>query len=223
MSVAASAREDPASPTVTVYVADDHPLYRDGVVRALRGRAQFDVVGEASDGRAALRAIRALRPAVAVLDMRMPGLDGAEVLDAIQAEGLPTRVVLVSAFTDSELVYRAVSAGAEAYLSKDADREAICEAVAAVARGEARLDLQTQAGLLRAIQSRARDDRPALTPREQQVLELVARGDSAPEIGRRLYLSATTVKTHLQHLYEKLGVSDRAAAVAEAMRRGLLR
>jgi two-component system nitrate/nitrite response regulator NarL len=207
---------------IRVYVADDHPLYREGVVGALRERPDFDLVGEASDGRRALEDIRRLRPDVALLDFKLPGLDGARVLNALRRDQVATRIMFLSAYVDSAIVYRAVAAGASAYLSKDAGRQAICDAVAAVARGESVLAPEIQAGIVQEIRLREHDDRPALTPREREILLLTADGCNAPEIGRRLYLSPTTVKTHLQHLYEKLGVSDRAAAVAEAMRRGLL-
>lgn len=210
------------APRVRVFVADDHPVYREGVARAIRARPDFELIGEAEDGRQALEAIRAQTPDVAVLDVQMPGLQGSEVLHAIKRDGVPTRVVLLSAHVDSETVYRAVASGAGAYLSKESSRERICDAVAAVARGEVVLSAEVQAGLASEIQIRERDERPALTPREHQILVLTADGHSAPDIGRQLHLSQSTVKTHLKSLYEKLGVSDRAAAVAESMRRGLL-
>ena len=206
----------------TVFVADDHPVFRDGLVRALKTRPEFELVGAAGDGREALDAIKRLTPAVALLDMKMPGLDGGAIAHALRRDGLPTRVVLISAHAPSELIYRAISLGAAAYLSKEASREEICDTVAAVARGETRLSPEIQGELVRQIQMRAVDERPVLSPREREVLELIAEGLSAPDIGKRLHVSPATVKTHLQGLYEKLGVSDRAAAVASAMRTGLL-
>lgn len=206
----------------TVLVADDHPVFRDGLIRALRTRPEFDVVGEAADGREALASIRELKPDVALLDVKMPGLDGAAIAGALRRDGEPTRVVLISAHAPSELVYRAIAVGAAAFLSKEAGREEICETVAAVARGETRLTPEIQTELVRQIQMRAVEDRPALSPREREVLTLIADGLSAPGIAKQLYLSPATVKTHLQSLYEKLGVSDRAAAVATAMRLGML-
>jgi two-component system, NarL family, nitrate/nitrite response regulator NarL len=203
-------------------VADDHPLYREGVVAAIRERPEFELVGEAGDGRQALAEISALNPDVAVLDVKMPGIDGVRLLQSLRRDDIGTRVVFLSAYLDSAIVYRAVAAGASAYLSKDSGRQAICEAVSAVARGDSVLAPEIQAGITQEIRLREHDDRPALTPREREILTLTADGLTAPEIGRRLYLSTTTIKTHLQHLYEKLDVSDRAAAVAEAMRRGLL-
>ncbi len=207
---------------VSVLVAEDHPLFREAVVRAVRERPELELVGEAADGRAALDAIRALRPQVAVLDWKMPGLDGLQVLRAVDREGLPTRVVLLSAFLDGALAYQAVAAGAAAYLTKDADRRRIQETVLAVSRGEVVLAPEIQAGIATEIRQRGRPEGPALSEREREVLGHIAHGRSAPEIARRLFLSPATVKGHLQSLYEKLGVNDRAAAVAEAMRRGLL-
>jgi two-component system, NarL family, nitrate/nitrite response regulator NarL len=207
---------------VAVLVADDHPVYREGIVRAVKERAELELLAEVATGREALTAIAELRPHVAVLDMKLPDLDGSQVLRAINRDELPTKVVFVSAYIDSEIVYAAIGGGARAYLSKDATRQQICDAVAAVARGETVFAAEVQTGLAREIQLRSADTDIVLTAREREILAFTAQGLLAPEIGRRLYLSPATVKTHLQRLYGKLGVADRAAAVAEAMRRGLL-
>lgn len=203
-------------------VADDHPLFREAVVRTVKDRPELELVAEAVDGTEALDAIRELAPDVAVLDLKMPRLDGLQVLNAVQRDGLPTRVLLLSAFLDGALAFEAVAAGAAAYLSKEADRRRIAEAIAAVARGETVLDPEIQGGLAAEIRLRGAKERPALSDREREVLRHIADGRSAPQIAELLFLSTGTVKSHLQSLYEKLGVSDRAAAVAEAMRRGLL-
>jgi two-component system nitrate/nitrite response regulator NarL len=207
---------------VTVVVADDHPLYREGVVRALLASGQVDVVAEAEDGRSALAEIKEHRPDVALLDYRLPELDGVAVTNAVVREQLPTRVLIVSAFTDSGVVYKALETGATGFVSKEARREQIADAVLACARGENVVPPDVAAGLVSEIRLRRQSDTPALTPREQEILHLIAAGKSLPEIAKELYLGLTTVKTHVQHLYEKLEVSDRAAAVATAMRRGLL-
>jgi len=206
----------------TVYVADDHPLFRDGVTRAIKDRADLQLVGEAADGRAALEAIRDLQPAVALLDVRMPELDGLEVLNALTRDGLRTAVVLLSAHMSADLVYRSIALGAAAYLPKESTREDICDAVAAAARGETRLPPDVQTVLVRQVRAHAVRERPQLTEREQQVLRLIGDGLSAPDIAGQLHLSTATVKSHLLTLYDKLGVSDRAHAVATAMRQGLL-
>jgi two-component system, NarL family, nitrate/nitrite response regulator NarL len=207
---------------VRVLVADNHPLYRQAVATAIRRAPALALVGEERDGRRALHALREIQPDVALLDMRMPELDGMQVLNALVREGLRTRVVFLSAHTDGGTVYAAVGAGASGYLSKDASGDAVCDAVVVVARGGVVLPPEVQDGIAAEIRSRGVDGRPLLTPREQQVLELVADGCSAPEMAKRLQVSHGTVKSHLQNLYQRLGVSDRAAAVAEAMRRGLL-
>ena len=204
-------------------VADDHPIYREGIVRAINERPDLELVGEAADGRQALEQIQELSPEVAVLDIRMPGLDGTQVLSAMRRDGLETEVLFLSAFMEPELAYRTVASGARGYLSKESSRHEVCEAIVTIARGGTALAAEAQAGLAREIQERERTGgRPQLTGREQEVLHLVAQGLSAPDIGKQIHLSTTTVKSHLHSLYEKLGVSDRAAAVAEAMRRGLL-
>ena len=205
-----------------VLVAENHPLYREAVVTAIRRAPGLDLVAEESNGRRALAALRELEPHVAVLDLRMPELDGMQVLNALVREGLRTRVVFLSAHTDSPTVYAAVGAGACAYLSKDLPGDAVCDAIAHVARGGTVLPPEVQNGIAAEIRSRAATEKPLLTPREQEVLKLIADGCSAPDIAVRLTVSHGTVKSHLQNLYQRLGVSDRAAAVAEAMRRGLL-
>jgi two-component system nitrate/nitrite response regulator NarL len=214
---------EPAS-RVSVFVADDHPLYREGVVvRALEARDEFELAGEAADGAEALERILEAPPDVAVLDLRLPGRDGIEIIEALAGSGTPTRAILLSAVSDSAIVYRALEAGAQGYLSKDADREAICDAVGAVAAGETVLAPQVQQGLAEQIRLQGREERPVLSPRELEILQLTAEGSSAGDIAERLFVSRATVKTHLQHVYEKLGVADRAAAVADGMRRGLVR
>jgi two-component system nitrate/nitrite response regulator NarL len=213
-----SPRED----RVKVFVADDHPIYREGIVRAVKDRPELELVGEASDGRQALDELKRLDPDVAVLDIRMPGLDGTQVLGALRRDGVEIEVLFLSAFLEPELAYTTVASGARGYLSKEASRKEVCDAIVTVARGGTALAPEVQAGLASAVRDRERADGPSLTPRETEVLKLIAEGLSAPEIGRQIHLSPATVKTHLHTLYEKLGVSERAAAVAEAMRRGLL-
>jgi two-component system, NarL family, nitrate/nitrite response regulator NarL len=208
---------------VRVIVADDHPLYREGIVRAVKEREDLELVGEAGDGQEALDMIKELEPDVAVLDIRMPKLEGTQVLEALRRDGAPTAVLFLSAFMESELAYRTVADGARGYLSKESSRQEICDAIATIADGGVALAPEAQVGLAREIQFReAEESRPALTPREAEVLGYISQGLSAVEIGERIGLSPTTVKTHLHGLYEKLGVSDRAAAVAEAMRRRLI-
>jgi two-component system nitrate/nitrite response regulator NarL len=207
---------------ITAVVIDDHPFFRDGITRGLAQSGRIKVVGEAEDGRAGLELIAAERPDVAVVDFQMPDLDGVAVVHSVVRDGLPTKVLLLSAVTDPAVVFEALQEGARGYLSKDAKRSEIVDAVARVAGGQTVVPPELAAGLVDQIRLRRTSDAPALSEREQQVLAGFARGLSIPQLAAELYLGASTVKTHTQRLYEKLGVSDRAAAVAEAMRRGLL-
>jgi len=207
---------------VRVLVGDDHPMFRDGVVRALVSSGTVEVVAEAENGADAFTLIKEHRPDVAVLDYRMPGMDGAQVAAAVRRDELPTRVLLVSAFDDAEIVYHALHEGAAGFLPKESSKSEIVAAVLECARGKDVLPPSLAAGLAGEIRRRGEPSAPALSPRERQVLDLIARGRSIPAIAQELYLAPSTVKTHVQRLYEKLGVSDRAAAVAEAMRRKLL-
>jgi two-component system nitrate/nitrite response regulator NarL len=207
---------------VRVFVADDHPLVRDGLLRACGDEPALEVVGSAGDGREALEAIRRIKPDVALLDVKMPELDGIAVVRALARDDVPTRVVFLSAYVDSAVAYRALAEGACGFLSKEASAAAVCEAVVAAHRGETVLSPEIQSGIAGEIRLRAAADSVSLSSREREVLALIADGLSAPDIGRRLHLSPATVKGHLHSLYDKLGVSERAAAVAEAMRRGLL-
>jgi two-component system, NarL family, nitrate/nitrite response regulator NarL len=208
---------------VSVVVADDHPLFREGIERAVRERPELELVGAAADGREALAQIRELSPQVAVLDVRLPELDGLQVLNAVVRDGIDTRVLFLSASGEPEIVYRAVQAGAAGYFRKEADRDAILNGIAAVARGRTAIEPELQVGVFDQIRLRGTgEERPILTAREREVLTLMADGLSGPQIAQRLVVAPPTVKTHQARLYEKLGVSDRAAAVAEAMRRGLL-
>jgi two-component system nitrate/nitrite response regulator NarL len=211
-----------AGDPIRVVVADDHPMYREGVARGLSASGRVIVVAQAEDGRAALEAIRDHRPEVAVIDYRMPDLDGTQIAGAVRREGLPTRVLILSAFTDSPLVYRAIEQGASGYLAKEARQTEILDAVLALARGETVVPPALATGLAEELRRHAAGAVSLLTERESQVLVLIAQGKSVPAIADELMLGATTVKTHVGHVYEKLGVSDRAAAVAEAMRRGLI-
>lgn len=183
----------------------------------------LELVAEAETGSEALDRIRNLQPDVAVLDMRMPGMDGMEVTRALAGEGVPTRIVFLSAYLESTTVYEAVEAGARGYLSKDSDSEVVCDAIKAVAAGQTVIGTETAGAIADEIRLRAPLDRAALSKREREILKLTSDGHSAAAIAGQLYLSPATVKTHLQRIYQKLGVSDRAAAVAEAMRRGLLK
>jgi len=202
-----------------VYVAFDHPMFMRALEDAIRERADLELAGAATTGPEALEGIRALAPDVTVLDTRLPGLDGVHVLEEAGGDGLRTRFVFLTSDMGSDLIYAAVAAGAAGYLSNTADRDAICDAIAAVAAGEVVLSPEAQGSLAGAIRTH---ERPALTPRERAVLSLCADGLTTREIANRLGVASATVKTHLQSIYHKLDVPDRTSAVAAALRRGLL-
>ncbi|WP_214371278.1 response regulator [Pseudonocardia sp. H11422] len=207
-------------------IADDHPVYREGMVRAIGRHPELELVAELSEAMKALAEIRALEPDVAVLDLRLPDLDAITVIETLEQEGLQTKVVIVSAYCESATVYRALSYGARAYLSKVCSGDFLCDAVLAVARGSTVIPGEIQSELaseIRARRERGADNEPVLSIRELEVLRLAAEGVSSSGIAERLFVSTATVKTHLQHLYTKLEVSDRAAAVAAGFRRGLLK
>ena len=207
----------------TVYIAEDHPVFQEAVARAVKSRPDLDLVGATRDGQTALEEIRALKPAVALLDRGLPRLDGVDVVRSIVADGLATRIVMLSADSSSGLVYDVVRLGVAGFLTKAATIDEIRDTIAAVARGETVLAQEIQSGLVNELREREQSSRPLLTEREAQVLALIADGLSGPEIGQQLYISASTVKSHVKSVLEKLAVSDRAAAVAEAMRRGLIK
>jgi two-component system nitrate/nitrite response regulator NarL len=202
--------------------AASHPLFREALGRAIKDRPELELVGQAGDGRETLDAIEAEQPDIALVDRALAGVTAEQVLNAVGRDGLRTRVVLIAAEPNPDLVYSAIENGAAGYLTRAADAREVCDALTAVARGKTVLAPELHAGVFDEIRLRAFRERPLLSAREREILKLIADGLSAPRIGARLHLSPATVKTHLQHIYEKLGVSERAAAVAAAMRRGLL-
>ncbi len=199
-------------------VADDHPIVRGGIVALLGAADDIEVVGEAHDGQEAVRLARELEPDLVLMDLRMPGLDGDAATALILAERPATRVVILTTYETDASILTAIEAGASGYLLKAAPQEEILEGLRSVARGEVALAPAIAAMLV------ARVAKPAvtLTPRETEILRLVAQGDSNPTIAGKLYVGEATVKTHLLHAFDKLGVSDRTRAVTKAMELGLL-
>jgi two-component system, NarL family, nitrate/nitrite response regulator NarL len=206
-----------------VLVADDHPVYVDGLAAAINRARDLELVATCSDGVEALERIRADPPDVAVLDLRMPRLSAPGVLRGLDAGGIDCPVLILSVHVDGDRVHECLTLGAAGYIAKDADREEICAAIRSVARGRTVLSADAQAGVASELKHRRGADRRLLSRREREILDMLATGATAPVIAARLCVSTATVKTHLHNLYEKLGVSDRAAAVAEGMRRGLIR
>jgi DNA-binding NarL/FixJ family response regulator len=208
------------SDVVRVLIADDHPVVRSGLRGMLAADPGFEVVGEAADGTEAVALSLRERPDVVLMDLRMPDLDGASATAEIRARHPETQILVLTTYeTDADIV-RAIEAGAIGYLLKDVPHEEITRAVRAAARGEPVLAPAVAERLMERARGAASD---ALTAREIEVLQLAAQGLSNSEIAKELFVSATTVKAHLVHVYRKLGVSDRTAAVTTALERQIIR
>ncbi len=205
---------------IRILIADDHPVVRTGLQGMLAGEGDFEVVGEARDGREAVEKAALLEPDVVLMDLRMPVLDGVAATELIRAGRSQTQVLILTTYDTDGDILRALDVGAVGCLLKDSPREELFRAVRAAARGESVL----APAVLSLVMSRMRA--PAaetLSDREVEVLRLVARGASNKEAARKLFISETTVKTHLSHIFTKLGVDDRTAAVTVALDRGILR
>ncbi|MFC0431697.1 response regulator transcription factor [Kutzneria buriramensis] len=208
------------SDPIRLLVVDDHPVVRNGLLGMFAGDAEFEVVGEAADGAEAVAYARALDPDVVLMDLRMPGMDGVAAIRKLAALEIRAKVLVLTTYDTDSDVLPAIEAGATGYLLKDTPRAELLRAVRAAVRGEAVLSPTVATKLLGQVRAPAKDD---LSKRELEVLALIAKGATNREAAAQLFISEATVKTHLLHLYAKLGVSDRAAAVATAFARGLLR
>jgi two-component system nitrate/nitrite response regulator NarL len=208
--------------TIRVLVAAGEPLFGDAIERVVRQCASFQLVGEAQDARAALEQLRVIRPDVAVLGPSLPALDPRRILGMVRVEELPTRLVFVGDDFDDEATYDLIGEGAAGLLTKTTNPEQLRDAIVAAAAGREFLSCETLAAVAREIRLRNHDAQPRLTPREREILERITRGESTVAMARAMHLGHSTIKTHCHHLFEKLGVSDRASAVAEGFRRGLL-
>jgi len=205
---------------IRLLIVDDHPVVRDGLRGMFAGNDEFAVVGEAADGAEALERATELRPDVMLMDIRMPGMDGPEAIRQLAARKLPVRVLVLTTYDTDADVLPAIDAGITGYLLKDAPRDELFRAVRAAARGESVLAPSVAARLLNQVRAPAQE---SLSDRELEVLSLVAQGLTNRAAAGRLFISEATLKTHLLHIYAKLEVNDRAAAVATAFERGLLR
>jgi DNA-binding NarL/FixJ family response regulator len=202
-----------------ILLIDDHPVVREGLSGMLTGQPDFEVVGQGSDGAQAVTLNDELRPDVILMDLRMPGMDGVTAIREIKA-ALPKTNILVLTTYDSDVdIVRAVEAGATGYLLKDTPREELFRAVRSAAKGESVLAPTVAARLMTRMRAPAEEN---LTAREIEVLELVSKGNSNKQVARSLHISTATVKTHLIHIFDKLGVKDRTSAVTAALEKGIL-
>ena len=207
------------SGSIRVVVADDHPIVRQGVVALLEAEPDIEVVADVADGRAAISAVLAEEPDVVLMDLRMPQLDGVDATRAIRERRPAVAVLVLTTYDTDEAIVRAVEAGAAGYMLKDSPTEDLVDAVRRAADGESVLAPPITKRLVNRMHKVSPD---ALTAREIDVLREVANGNTNAEVAERLHISEATVKTHLIHIYDKLSVSDRAAAVARAYERGVL-
>jgi DNA-binding NarL/FixJ family response regulator len=208
---------------IRVLIADDHRVVRVGLEQLLATFDDVELVGSADGGEAAVGLAAEAKPDVLLLDMSMPDIDGIEVTRRLATASPDTRVVLFTSFSDREQIIRALDAGAIGYLLKDAEPEAIRDAIRAAARGEAPLAPKAAAALLASRSERGVTDGVELTPRERDVLELVIAGDANKQIARKLGISEKTVKGHLTNLFQRIGVADRTQAALWAERNGIFR
>jgi DNA-binding NarL/FixJ family response regulator len=209
---------------IRIVVADDHPIVRAGIVGLLESEPGIEVVGEAADGAQAVAVAEAERPDLVLMDLRMPELDGAAATARIVASSPATRVLVLTTYETDDHILAAIEAGASGYLLKAAPQAEILAGIRAVAAGETVLAPTIAAKLVSRVRAGASvtSTAPQLSPRELDVLRLVAAGRSNPEIARSLFIGEATVKTHLLHVFEKLEVNDRTRAVTRAMELGVL-
>jgi DNA-binding NarL/FixJ family response regulator len=205
---------------IRVLIVDDHPVVRDGLAAVLGTQADLEIAGLAGTGQQAIHQVAALRPDVVLMDLKMPTMDGATTTAAIKTTHPDVRVLVLTTYDTDADITAAVDAGADGYLLKQASRDELCAAVRTVAKGGSALSPAIAAKVLNRMRG---ESSGGLSSREIDVLTAVARGHSNKQVARQLHLSEATVKTHLLHIYAKLGVADRTAAVTTALERGIIR
>ena len=213
---------------IRIMIVDDHPIVREGLVAVLRRDEDFEIVGEAADGRAAVKRALSLKPDLILMDLRMPEMSGVEAMQKIRATDPAIKFLVLTTYDTDEHIVGALEAGASGYLLKDAPREDLFNAIRTVARGEALLQPRVAARLIQHMtgqtaRAQANAGEEDLSPREIEVLQLVARGQANKEIAAQLTITEATVKTHLAHIFQKLAVNDRTEAVTAALQRGIIR
>jgi DNA-binding NarL/FixJ family response regulator len=208
---------------IRIVVVDDHGLFRAGLVSLLTSIPEFDIVGEAGDGREALTVIDELKPDVVLLDVNMPVMGGVDMVEAIQADDAP-RILMLTISKHDEDLFGAIAAGADGYLLKDAEPDELRRAINLVAEGKSVLSPEVTSRVLKAVgSSHGIPADIALSKREMDVLKCLARGMTSSQIATELFISENTVKTHVRHILEKLEASNRAEAVSKAIQLGIIR
>ena len=206
--------------SVRILVTDDHPVVRAGLSGMLSGEPDFEVVGEAQNGKEAVAFAGELKPDVVLMDLRMPEMDGVTAIQHIKSNYPDVHILVLTTYESDADILRAIETGATGYLLKDTPREELFGAIRMVAQGQSPLAPGVAARLMQRVRN---PEEEGLSTREIEVLELVAHGTSNKEIAKQLWVSETTVKSHMLHIFDKLGVTDRTAAVTEALKRGIIR
>ena len=207
------------SAPIRLLIVDDHPVVRDGLKGMLSGQPGFEIAGEAADGLEGVAMAAQLKPDVVLMDLRMPNLDGAAATQRIRSTLPGVRVLVLTTYDSDAEILKAIEAGATGYILKDAPREELFRAIRATAQGQSYLSPAVATRLMSQLRAAPQD---ALSPREVDVLTWVAKGASNKEIAQHLYISEATVKSHLLHIFEKLGAGDRTQAVTLAVQKGLI-
>ena len=210
-------------PPIRILIVDDHTLVRDGLNTILSRQPDFEVVGEASNGREATELARTVNPDVILMDLRMPEMSGVEAMRAIGAESPDIKIIVLTTFDTDEYIFDAVEAGAKGYLLKDTSREELFNAVRAVCRGESQIEPGVAARLISRFQELSRQGPDTLSDREVEVLQLIARGSANRQIAEELLISESTVKTHVANIFSKMNVRHRTQAVTEGLQRGIIK
>ncbi len=210
--------------TIKLMIVDDHEVVRDGLTTMLRRQEDFTVVGEARNGMEAVERARELHPEVVLMDLRMPELDGVEAMRRIRSENPDVNFIVLTTYDTDEYIFDAIEAGAKGYLLKDTSREELFKAVRAVHTGESLIQPGVATRVLNrfAQLSRQASETDVVSPREMEVLQLMAKGAPNKDIAATLTLSESTVKTHIANIFQKLDVNDRTGAVTQALQRGII-
>jgi len=210
---------------IKVLITDDHPVVREGLSAMLNKEPDIQVVGEAENGTEAIDKAKELQPDVVLMDLRMPEVDGVEAMRQIRAANPGIKFIVLTTYDNDEYIFKGIEAGARAYLLKDAPREELFKAIRAVYKGESLIEPAVAGKVLDRFAELSRQAQvvDALSEREVEVLKLMAKGAANKEIAAGLCISESTVKTHIQTIFQKLGVGDRTEAVTEAIKKGIIR